>query len=157
MAVFRRTASFAAGSLLLATAAAAQTQVGNARMLSVTGSCGKLVVGDRQYSGECSAKLLNVTYPDGRVGFYFVLTDGRMVAFSGMDGDNPTSDSDVVHLDKIIISRRDTPDKPDVLQAEGTCGFGNPMKGPMTIACEGTLSDGGAFSAAFTTDGTPPS
>ncbi|WP_411035230.1 hypothetical protein [Shinella sp. BYT-45] len=155
MTVFKRTMPLA-GLLLLATGAGAQTQVGNAQMAGVTGSCGKLVVGDRQLTDACSAKLLNVTYPDGRVGFYFVLTDGRIVTFSGMDGDNPTPDTDVVDLDKVIMSRTDTPDQPDVFQASGTCGFGNPMKGPMTISCEGTLAGGGAFSAAFTTDGKPP-
>ncbi len=156
MAAFKRTLSFAAGGLLLASGAVAQTQVGEARMVSVTGKCDALVVGDRQLSGDCSAKLLNVVYPDGRTGFYFVLTDGRIVAFSGMDGENPTPDSDVVDLDKVIISRKDTPDTPDVFQVKGACGFGNPMKGPMTVSCEGTLSDGGRFSAAFTTDGKPP-
>ena len=49
-----------------------------------------------------------------------------------------------------------TPDKPDVLSATGTCRFGNPMQGPMTVSCEGRLSSGGAFSATFTTDGKPP-
>ncbi len=156
MAAFNKTLFFAAGGLFLAAGAVAQTQVGDAQMVSVTGKCDTLVVGDRQLSRDCSAKLLNVVYPDGRIGFYFVLTDGRIVTFSGMDGENPTPDSDVIDLDKVIMSRKDTPDKPDVFQAKGTCGFGNPMKGPMTVSCTGTLSGGGAFSAAFTTDGKPP-
>ena len=73
-----------------------------------------------------------------------------------MDGENPTPDTDVIALDKVIMSRKDTPDQPDVFKAEGTCGFGNPMKGPMTVSCAGTLADGKTFSAAFTTDGKPP-
>ena len=156
MTAFTRTVLCAAGLLALPIVAAAQLKVGNAQMASVTGICGKLVVGDRELTGACSAKLLNVTYPDGRVGFYFVLDDGRIVTFSGMDGDNPTPDTDVIHLDKVIMSRTDTPDQPDVFAATGTCGFGNPVKGPMTVACDGTLSLGGTFSAAFTTDGKPP-
>ncbi|WLR93832.1 hypothetical protein [Shinella zoogloeoides] len=156
MTAFTRTLFCATGLFAMPIAAAAQTQVGNAQMVSVTGTCGKLVVGDRELTGACSAKLLNVAYPDGRVGFYFVLNDGRIVTFSGMDGDNPTPDTDVIHLDKVIMSRTDTPDRPDVFVATGTCGFGNPTKGPMTVACDGTLSQGGVFSAAFTTDGKPP-
>lgn len=146
----------ATGLGLLAADAAAQTKVGDAQMLSVKGHCDSLVVGDRSFTGDCGTQLLNVTYPDGRVGFYFVLADGRIITFSGMDGDNPTPDTDIVALDKVIMSRKDTPDQPDVFKVKGTCGFGNPMKGPMTVSCKGTLADGKAFSAAFTTDGQPP-
>lgn len=156
MTGFTGTTAFTAGLLLLAADGLAQTQVGDARMVTVGGRCDRLVVAKRKLTGECSAKLLNVTYPDGRTGFYFVLTDGRIVAFSGMDGENPTPDSDVVHLDKVLMTRKDRPDRPDALPARGACTFGNPMKGPTTISCEGTLSDGGGFSAAFTTDGRPP-
>lgn len=151
-----QTPALAAGLLLLAAPADAQTTVGDAQMVSVGGRCGKLVVGKRTLTDTCTGKLLNVTYPDGRTGFYFVLADGRIVTFSGMDGDNPTPDTDVVDLDKVIMTRKDTPDKPDVLSATGTCRFGNPMQGPMTVSCEGRLSRGGAFSATFTTDGKPP-
>lgn len=154
MTAFRRITPF--GLCLLATAAAAQTQVGNAQMLGVSGTCSELIVGELDLSKACSQKLLNVTYPDGRVGFYFVLDDSRIITFTGMDGDNPTPDTDVINLDKVIVSRKDTPDQPDVFPATGTCGFGNPMKGSATIACEGTLSDGKRFSATFTTDGKPP-
>ena len=151
-----RIAALTACLLLSGAGAFAQTKIGDATMLSVTGTCGRLAVAERDLSRDCTTKLLNVTYPDGRVGFYFVLADGGMVAFSGMDGDNPTPDSDVVNLDKVIMSRKDTPDQPDVLRVTGTCTFGNPVKGPMTIACDGTLVDGAGFSAAFTTDGKPP-
>lgn len=154
MTVFRKFTPL--GLCLLATASAAQTQVGDAQMLGVSGTCAELLVGDLEFSKACSQKLLNVTYPDGRVGFYFVLDDSRIITFTGMDGDNPTPDTDSVDLDKVIVSRKDTPDQPDVFPAKGTCSFGNPMKGPATIACEGTLSDGKRFSAAFTTDGKPP-
>jgi hypothetical protein len=141
---------------LLATSAMAQTKVGDAEMVSLEGACEHLVIGDLALSDTCSSKLLSVSYPDGRVGFYFVLDDGRIVTFSGMDGDNPTADSDVVDLDKLIMTRKDTPDQPDVFAATGTCTFGNPFKGVMTIACEGTLSDKRAFSASFKTNGQPP-
>lgn len=156
MIVFKHSLPVTAGLCLLATGAIAQTQVGDAQMLGVTGTCEALVVGKQQFSNTCSQKLLNVSYPNGRVGFYFVLEDGRIITFSGMDGANPTPDSDVIDLDKVIVSRKDTPDTPDVFPAKGTCGFGNPMKGAMTVSCEGTLADGQAFSARFTTDGKPP-
>lgn len=142
--------------LLAAQSAQAQTKVGEATMMALEGVCETLVVGARALGAECSAKILNVSYPDGRVSFYFVLTDGRIVAFSGMDGENPTPDSDVVDLDQLIVSRADTPDKPDVTTVRGTCGYGNPYKGAMTVRCEGSLDDGHAFSAVFTTDGNPP-
>ena len=145
-----------AGIGLVAGDATAQTKLGDAQMLAVTGKCEGLVIGERSFSGACGTKLLNVSYPNGRVGFYFVLGDGRIITFSGTDGENPTPDTDIIALDKVIMSRKDTPDQPDVFKAEGTCGFGNPMKGPMTVSCAGTLADGKTFSAAFTTDGKPP-
>lgn len=156
MTVFHPRALLAAGMTLLATAAGAQTTLGNAQMVSVTGHCGRLLVGERDLTAACSTKVVNVAYPDARVSFYFLLSDGTVVSFSGMDGENPTPDTDVIHLDKVLMTRKDRPDAPDVFPARGTCGFGNPMKGPMTIACEGTFSEGGTFSASFTTDGSPP-
>lgn len=158
MATIRKGMAFplAALSMALAAGAAAQTKIGEIVVISVEGTCGDLAVVGRRLGGECSGKLLNFTYPDGRVGLYFGLKSGAIVTFSGMDGDNPTPDSDVIHLDKVIMSRSDTPDTPDVYAATGTCRFGNPYKGPATIACEGRLTDGRPFTAAFTTNGKPP-
>ena len=156
MTTFNKIMVFAAGLLLPASGGMAQTQVGDAQMVTVGGHCDRLVVGERTLTADCSQKLLNVTYPDRRSGFYFVLTDGQIVTFSGMDGANPTPDSDIIHLDKVVMTRKDRPGQPEVLSVKGDCTFGNPMKGPATITCEGTLADGAPFSAAFTTDGRPP-
>ena len=103
MPLFPAYSSLAAGLTLLATTAGAQTAVGDAQMVSVTGNCGKLLVEQQDLTASCSGKLLNVVYPDGRVAFYFVLEDGRIVSFSGMDGENPTPDTDVVHLDNVFM------------------------------------------------------
>ncbi len=80
MTVFHPRALLAAGMTLLATAAGAQTTLGNAQMVSVTGHCGRLLVGERDLTAACSTKVVNVAYPDARVSFYFLLSDGTSSA-----------------------------------------------------------------------------
>lgn len=156
MTVFPTRALLAAGTTLLATAAGAQTTTGMAQMLSMTGHCDRLRLGERDLTATCSAKLVKIINPNGRISVYFLLADSRAVSFSGMDDKDAAPDTDVMHLDKVFTTRLDTLDAPDAFPASGTCRFGNTMKGPMTIACEGTFTEGGTFSASFTTDGSPP-
>jgi hypothetical protein len=136
--------------------AGAQTKIGNATAMALNGTCDKLVIGKQKLGDSCDGKLLNMAYPDGRVGFYFVLDDGRVVTFSGMDGANPTPDTDIVELDKVIIGVKGKPNNPKVVNATGTCKYGNPYQGETTVTCNGKLADGQMFSASFTTDGNPP-
>lgn len=136
--------------------AEAQTKIGNATAMTLTGSCDKLLVSRQKLGDLCDGKLLNMSYPDGRVGFYFILEDGRAITFTGMDGANPTPDSDVVDLDKVIIGVKGKPNSPKVVSATGTCKYGNPYKGESTVICAGKTAVGSAFSATFTTDGNPP-
>ncbi|NKL23659.1 hypothetical protein [Rhizobium leguminosarum] len=59
-------------SLLLAafsTSAVAQTKIGNATAMTLSGTCDKLVIGRQKLGDSCDGKLLSMSYPDGRVGF----------------------------------------------------------------------------------------
>ena len=134
----------------------AQTTIGDATAMGLTGSCDKLILGKQKLADSCSGKLLNMSYPDGRVGFYFILDDGRIVTFSGMDAPNPTPDTDDVKVDKVIMGVKGKPKDPEVVAATGTCTYGNPYKGESTVSCDGTMSNGQRFSARFTSDGKPP-
>ncbi|MBY5323583.1 hypothetical protein HFN11_25245 [Rhizobium leguminosarum] len=134
----------------------AQTTIGDATAMGLTGSCDKLILGKQKLADSCSGKLLNMSYPDGRVGFYFILDDGLIVTFSGMDAPNPTPDTDVVKVDKVIMGVKGKPKDPEVVAATGTCTYGNPYKGESTVSCDGTMSNGQRFSARFTSDGKPP-
>lgn len=158
MAVRCRRLPLAAACLWICspTPVTAQTKIGDADMSALEGRCNRLAIGSLDLTDDCAGKLLSVAYPDGRVGFYFVLADGRIVTFTGMDGDNPAPDTDVVNLDRLIMTRKDTPDQPDISDASGTCAFGNPFKGAMTVSCEGSLPEGIGFAGSFTTDGQPP-
>ena len=138
------------------TSAMAQSKIGNATTMILNGTCDKLTIGRQRLGDKCGSKLLNMSYPNGRVGFYFILDDGRAITFSGMDGANPTPDTDVVDLDKVIVGIKGKPDKPKVFAASGTCKYGNPYAGESTVICNGTMVDGQTFSASFTSDGTPP-
>jgi hypothetical protein len=136
--------------------ALAQTKIGNATAMVLTGTCEKLTIGREKLGDSCSGKLMNSSYADGRVGFYFVLDDGRAITFSGMNGVNPTPDTDVVNLDKVIIGVKGKPNKPRVVAASGTCKYGNPYAGESNVTCNGKMADGKTFSASFTSDGSPP-
>ncbi len=150
--------SMTASLLLVAfsTSAVAQTKIGNATAMTLSGTCDKLVIGRQKLGDSCDGKLLSMSYPDGRVGFYFITDDGRAITFSGMDGANPTPDTDVVDLDKVIIGVKGKPNNPKVFNASGTCKYSNPYLGEAMVTCNGKTSDGQTFSASFTTDGSPP-
>lgn len=143
--------------LAIAEPASAQSNVGGAQVLVLDGSCDKLTLGKRKMADRCSPKMMSTSYPHGRVGFYFIMEDGTGVTISGMDGANPTPDTDVTVVDKVIVNLDPKKlNKPDVFPATGKCTFGNPYKGEMTISCKGKLRDGRAFAGSFTTDGAPP-
>ena len=144
-------------ALLLNSTVSAQTKIGDAQVMILNGTCETLILGKDQLGSACSPKIMSTSYPDGRVGFYFVLNGGRTITFSGMDGDNPTPDTDIMMIDK-VIANLDAPKRgrPEALRATGKCSYGNPYKGRMTVACKGRLAGGGAFEGVFTTDGRPP-
>lgn len=125
-------------------------------MVVVSGKCQKLVVGKNDLSAHCSPKLINTSYSNGRVGFYFVVADGSVLTISGMDLPNPTPDTDQFKVDKLIlkIGHADLP--PTETRASGKCSFGNPYKGKSAVKCSGKLSIGEKFEAAFKTDGRAP-
>jgi hypothetical protein len=125
-------------------------------LMSSEGTCKELVVDAKVLTSKCQPILLNSSYDDGRVGFYFLYEGHRAVTFSGMDLPNPTPDTDEFAIDK-LINTSPTPGKgPDVSVAEGICSFGNPYIGPMTVRCSGKVVGGKVFSATFETDGNPP-
>lgn len=125
-------------------------------MVVMTGKCQKLSVGDNDMSPYCNPKLLNTSYSNGRVGFYFTIGNGSVLTVSGMDLPNPTPDTDQIKVDRVIFNIGQTGKAPAVSSASGKCSFGNPYKGKTTVRCSGKLSTGEKFEAAFQTDGKRP-
>lgn len=122
-------------------------------MTFLRGNCAQLVFGSEDWSGKCDQKLMQTAVNRNNIDFYFSTTDNRMLIFNGVDGENPTPDTDVSTVKKVIFSQNGTnTDFP----ASGRCSYGNPYKGRSTVQCSGTLKDGRRFDATFVTDGQPP-
>lgn len=127
------------------------------QMTMLKGSCDKLVIGHDKFTSHCTGDMVSTAYPDRRVGFLFMTQENQAFTFSGMDGENPTKDSDVTLIDKVIINLEGKEDTAKSFKASGKCIYGNAFSGePMTIVCSGKTRDARSFSAIFTTDGSPP-
>lgn len=135
-------------------AASAKERVGPT-MLIVKGACERLMIEGRDTTSKCSGKLLNTSYSNGRVGFYFVTEDGAALTFTGNGKQQikPDADTAVQPVDGIIFSFKGNTDK---TAAVGTCKFTNPYKGPGLVACSAE-AESGKFNAVFRTDGAKPS
>jgi hypothetical protein len=126
-------------------------------MMTLTGKCQKLVIGQHDFSKFCQGKLINSAHKNGRVGFYFLFGGTSTVTFSGTDRPNPTPDTDEIRIDLALLNIGTDSQGTSRQSAKGKCSYGNPYKGKMTVKCAGTLKDGMKFSAVFRTDGRPPS
>jgi hypothetical protein len=127
-------------------------------ILTMTGTCSHLVIGKgRDVGNKCVGKVLNINYSDGRSGFYFVISDLAVITFSGMGNAQVKINADEVMqpIDTVIFGLDAAGTKPNSTHAVGTCHYTNPYKGKAFVNCDATTS-AGAFSARFTTDGSPP-
>ncbi|MDR4305673.1 hypothetical protein IHQ68_03425 [Chelatococcus sambhunathii] len=117
-------------------------------IMGAEGRCKSFKMAGHDLTRGCAGKMLNTTYPDGRVGFYFVMTDGSIVTFSGYDRPNPTPDTDLMAIDKIIVANKRS-GKSDEFAAFGRCTYGNFYKGFRTVSCRATSQDGTEHSGIF--------
>jgi len=141
-------------SALSTTAFAQQAINGGGQMFLLSGKCSKLTIGKKSYA-DCAPGVISTMYPNRRVGFHFSTQAGFGASFSGMDGENPTDNSDISHIDKVIINEKGG--DPKTFEATGKCLYENPYAGvPAKVACSGSLDDGRKFSALFMSDGSKP-
>jgi len=110
------------------------------------GVCEKFSIAGKPTTKECTGKLLNTTYADGRVGFYFTFKRGSIITFSGYDRPNPTKDTDLISVDKIIFSVGGATRE---FAATGSCRYGNFRAGHKRVTCKGSSDDGQPFEAVF--------
>jgi hypothetical protein len=142
-----------AGIIAMPAAATAETRL--SAMVTLQGACKKLVVAGKVRTSECTGKLLNTEYADGRLGFYFVTADGSMLTFSTR-GENQVKtgqNTRVVPVDMVLPT---TNGKTEKIPAVGTCKFTNPYQGiPAPVECVAD-SARGRYEAAFLSDGGKP-
>jgi hypothetical protein len=130
--------------------------MGSARaqtLTTVTGKCQKLVVGKKNYTSDCQRKLHSMSYPNGRVGFWFMLPNSTILSMAGQELPHPTLESGQTRVDQVVFQLKGAPTVSE--PAVGKCTFSNPAK-PMTVRCQGTLQSGDKFVAIFRTDGKAP-
>ena len=122
-------------------------------VVSVDGTCQRLVIEDIALSGNCGAAVLQTIYDDGRTGFYITAADGSQVfAFSGFEQSSPGQTEVTQTLDKVILSGEPATSIP----VTGSCTYGNPYAGPMTILCDAQDTSRQRYQFEFVTDGSEP-
>lgn len=124
----------------------------------LSGSCERLVVAGDTFSDYCNGGIIQSVYSTGRAGFTLAIGDkGGAVTFSGIEGTKPNADSQLQSLDKVVFTIGIEEVPPNVTAVTGSCVYGNPYKGPVTISCQGTDADNRPYLLQFRTDGSPPS
>jgi hypothetical protein len=123
-------------------------------ILGLDGQCEKLVVEGDDHTPDCSGKILNTSYQDGRSGFYFVTKSGAAITFSGLGGNQVKMGADraIQPIDMVLFAFEGESEK---LRAVGSCDFENPYKGKSRIVCSATTKRG-AYEGRFASDGAPP-
>lgn len=121
----------------------------------LNGKCAQLVLGENDYSNQCTTHLFHMFASPERLIFQFFAEKASVtsLAFVGRDGENPSPDTDVTHIHTLIVT---TNGQDKEYPAKGLCSFGNPYKGRTTISCSGASDDFGQFNASFFTDGSSP-
>ena len=138
--------------VLFASVGAAAAQAPQ-NVVSVDGTCQRLVIEGRSLAGNCGATVLQTIYADGRTGFYISAADGsRVFAFSGFEQSFSGQTEVTQKLDKVILIGEPATSIP----VTGTCTYGNPYAGPMTIFCDAADQSGNRYRFEFLTDGSEP-
>ena len=119
-------------------------------LVSLKGECVKLVAGGKDMTGSCGAAVASNTTADGRVMFIFSTGDGGLLSIVGTDLPNPAPDRDAIRIVNSVTKAAGAGNAPVVKPASGTCTFGDPTKGPITIECRGK-SSGKPLEAVFRT------
>lgn len=115
----------------------------------IGGKCGQLVIGDSDYSDQCNPALIHIFASPERLSFTFVAEKAAidMVTIIGADGENPSPDTDIIHIHTIAVT---TNGQEKEYPAKGICSYG---KGRTTISCSGTSNELGDFNATFFPNG----
>jgi len=108
----------------------------------------------------CSNKVLNVEFPNGRMGFAFTLQNSKgnptIVSFFG-DGSKQLhidADTAMQPIDHVNFTFQGSTDR---LVAAGSCRFSNPYKGkPAGVSCTADTNQG-KFAGEFISNGVAPS
>lgn len=123
----------------------------------VTGKCSVLIAPGRDFSDACEGKILNSGDANGRVGFYFFISDKAVLTISGEDLPNPSVNMDQTRVDIIVLNLGIEGVPPSETSAFGKCRYENPFQGvPAKVRCSGTMEDGSPFEAQFLSDGSEP-
>ncbi|MGQ3212337.1 hypothetical protein [Shinella sp.] len=123
----------------------------------MTGKCRVLIASGHDFSDACESKVLNSGHGNGRIGFYFFISDKAVLTISGEDRPNPSPDTDETRVDMFLLNLGIEGVPPSQTKAFGKCWYDNPFQGvPAKVHCNGTMEDGSPFDAQFLTDGSEP-
>ena len=126
----------------------------------IAGECQRLVLAGADHSSECSDKLVNVDFGDGRVAFVFSTPSDHgtvITSFLGRSSTQQNLRTYRLDVDEITTTTTDTAGRPDnvVERAAGQCAMtGDPTREPARFECSVERS-AGKTSATFVSAGTP--
>jgi hypothetical protein len=146
----RATTACLAGALILSLASMAHAET----LYAFAGHCQRLMLEDRDVSDRCEDVAWSARFPEGRIGYIFIMDDRTHVAFS-WHGDRPDDVAGVAAstttVDRVsFLVRGDV----EQIDATGVCALAKDGAAP-TIACE-AKTPRGAFAARFQVGIEPP-
>lgn len=139
-------------SALIAGSAAAQNFPGGPGLITLRGTCQKLVAGKVDASKGCKGELASVTAPNGTVTFIFT-SQGKMLGFGGDGGTVHKSGSDDASLTLNLVSTGVGTKMTGEVPVTGTCTFGNPYTDKQIMVQCTAKSKDYSFAGTFKTAG----
>jgi hypothetical protein len=129
----------------------------------IAGECQRLVVAGADHSTECSDKLVNVDFGDGRVAFVFSTPSDHgtvITSFLGRSSTQQNLRTYRLDVDEITTTTTDAAGRPDnvVERAAGHCAMtGDPTRESARFECSAERSGGttGKTTATFVSAGVP--
>lgn len=122
---------------------------------TLTGTCQKLAIGEKDMTDRCRGAIVRSTYPNAKSSFMFVVANTAVISFFGDDA-GAAGDSATLAVRKVGVVLVGGKDKPALASATGACTYTNSNAGPSRVDCTARAA-GRDFVASFVSDGTPPS
>ncbi len=123
-------------------------------IVNYSGQCKNAVYLDDNSTGNCQGSMVNVAYPNGRVGFSFTINPRIIVVLTGSQGTRPAEKLFRLEIDKMTVSRNGAMDKSVKSGVKGVCTLDTSNIESAIIKCD-VDANGKAVALEFATRGTP--
>lgn len=123
-------------------------------IVNYTGQCKNAILLGDNSTGNCQSGMVNVAYPNGRVGFAFTINPRIVVVLTGSKSTRPTEKLFHLEIDRMLVTRNGAVDTSLKDRVKGTCTLNTSNIESAIIKCD-VVANGKDVVLEFATSGTP--